>query len=168
MELEDPILQVQVLVLALLLVASIVTIAVRRFRIPYTVALVLAGVALTLNTGIRIELSSKLILSLFVPPLVFEAAFHLNFELLRRNIGTIVLFAVPGVILTMLLVGGVVMQMCFTPAILAGMHPIRTDETKGVSPPRPPGTYTPAASTGRTSCPNTVPSTLVVNQDCST
>jgi CPA1 family monovalent cation:H+ antiporter len=39
--------------------------------------------------------------------LVFEAAFHLNFDDLRRNLRPILLLAVPGVILTTAVVGGV-------------------------------------------------------------
>ncbi|MCH7587486.1 MAG: hypothetical protein IIC78_05555 [Chloroflexi bacterium] len=39
--------RVEVLILLLLLTASMVAILVRRFRIPYTVALVLAGLALS-------------------------------------------------------------------------------------------------------------------------
>jgi CPA1 family monovalent cation:H+ antiporter len=39
---------------------------------------------------------------------VFEAAFHLNLDHLRRDFWLILLFALPGVILTTLLVGGVV------------------------------------------------------------
>jgi CPA1 family monovalent cation:H+ antiporter len=101
-------LSIQVTVLLLLLVASGVTVFVRRFRIPYTVALVLAGLVLSFTPGLEAEVSPHLILSLFVPPLLFEAALHLNLIELRRNISTIVLLAVPGVILTMLLVGTVV------------------------------------------------------------
>jgi CPA1 family monovalent cation:H+ antiporter len=37
---------------------------------------------------------------------LFEAAFHLNLTELRRNVATITILAVPGVILTMLVVGG--------------------------------------------------------------
>jgi len=101
-------LSVQVTVLLLLLVASGVTVFVRRFRIPYTVALVLAGLVLSFAPGLEAEVSPHLILSLFVPPLMFEAALHLNLIELRRNITTVVLLAIPGVILTMLLVGAVV------------------------------------------------------------
>lgn len=52
------------------------------------------------------DLTPELILALFVPPLVFEAAFHLNFNELRRNLATILVLAVPGVILITLIVGG--------------------------------------------------------------
>jgi len=99
--------QFETLILELLLIVSLVAIAVRRFRIPYTAALVLAGLALSLRSGLNIELTPTLILSLFLPPLVFEAAFHLNLDELRANLSTIILLAVPGVILNMFLVGGV-------------------------------------------------------------
>jgi CPA1 family monovalent cation:H+ antiporter len=99
--------QIESLVLELLLVVSIVAIIVRRFRIPYTVALVVAGLALSFRTGLQIELTSELILALLLPPLVFEAAFHLNFENLKRNLLTIGLLAVPGVVINMLIVGGI-------------------------------------------------------------
>ncbi len=104
----ESLLQIQVTVLAVLLVASGVTVFVRRFRIPYTVALVLAGLVLSFSPRIEGEVSPDLVLSLLVPPLVFEAALHLSLTELRRNISTLVLLAVPGVILNMLMVGGVV------------------------------------------------------------
>ena len=54
---------------------TVVALAVRRFSIPYTVALVVVGLILTLQSPLNIELTPELILGLFVPPLVFEAAF---------------------------------------------------------------------------------------------
>lgn len=99
--------QIETLVLELLLVVSIVAIIVRRFRIPYTVALVLAGLALSFRVGLQIELTSELILALLLPPLVFEAAFHLDFDNLKRNLLTIGLLAVPGVVVNMFIVGGI-------------------------------------------------------------
>ena len=95
------------LVIELLLIASLVAIVVQRFRIPYTVALVVVGLLITLQSHLQIELTPELILALFVPPLVFEAAFHLNFRDLRDNLPAILLLAIPGVILTTLIVGGI-------------------------------------------------------------
>lgn len=103
----DTNLEIEVLILLVLLISSVVALVGRRFRIPYTVGLVLAGVALAWQSDIDLQLSPRIFLSLFIPPLVFEAAFHLNFEDLRRNIRPILLLAVPGVIVTTLLVGGV-------------------------------------------------------------
>jgi CPA1 family monovalent cation:H+ antiporter len=100
--------RIEILILALLLISSVVSIVVRRFRIPYTVALVLTGLALSFQASIEIELNPRIFLLLFLPPLLFDAAFNLNIRDLRRNIRTIALLAVPGVILSTLFVGGVV------------------------------------------------------------
>ncbi|MGD2252658.1 MAG: Na+/H+ antiporter [Anaerolineales bacterium] len=104
----DSLIRIQTLVIGMLLVAALVALIVRRFRIPYTVALVLAGLVLSFGADLDFEITPELILSLLVPPLVFEAAFYLNLDELRRNLGTIALMAVPGVILNMILVGAVV------------------------------------------------------------
>jgi CPA1 family monovalent cation:H+ antiporter len=100
-------LQTEAIIIGLLLVVALVAMVVRRLRIPYIVTLVAAGLFLTLRSPIHVELTPELILTLFVPPLVFEAAFHLNFNELRRSLYSILTFAVPGVILTTLIVGGI-------------------------------------------------------------
>ncbi|MCX6069624.1 MAG: Na+/H+ antiporter, partial [Chloroflexi bacterium] len=102
----NPVLQVEILVLGMLLVVSLVAVVTRRFRVPYTVALVVAGLALSLGKQLDIGITPQLILSLFLPPLVFEAAFHLPLRDLRRDGVTIFLLAVPGVLLAMAVVGG--------------------------------------------------------------
>ena len=100
-------LSTETLIILLLLVVSLVAMAVRRLRIPYTVALVVAGLLIAFQSPLKIELTPELILVLFVPPLVFEAAFRLNFDELRRNLPGILLLAVPGVILSTVIIGGV-------------------------------------------------------------
>ncbi len=102
----DQFLSTETLVIELLLIVSIVAIAVRRMRIPYTVALVIVGLLITFQSAFKFELTPELILGLLVPPLVFEAAFHINFHELRRNLTAILLLAVPGVILTTFIIGG--------------------------------------------------------------
>ena len=99
----------ETLIIELLLIASLVAIAVHRLQVPYTVALVVVGLLITFQSPLKIELTPELILALFVPPLVFEAAFHLNIRELQRNLTGILLLAVPGVILTTLIVAGVLM-----------------------------------------------------------
>jgi len=111
--------EVEVLVLELLLVVSVVAVGVRRFRIPYTVALVIVGSLLALRSRLEISAAPELILSLLLPPLVFEAAFHLNVEAVRRNLGSIILFAVPGVLLNMVIVGGMMAWGAGLPVSLA-------------------------------------------------
>lgn len=93
--------QVQVQVLALLLVAAVVGIAARRARIPYTLALVVAGLVLGLvDVGPvhELGLGKDLLLLLFLPALLFEATLHIDRRELRRELGPILLFAVPGML----------------------------------------------------------------------
>lgn len=97
-------------IIVLLLVASAVAIVAKRLKIPYTVGLVLMGLALGLLSAQKVEISPQLILALLVPPLVFDAAFHIRLDDLRRDFWLILLLAVPGVILATLLVGWLVAQ----------------------------------------------------------
>lgn len=97
-------------IIGLLLIAALVAIFVRRYRLPYTIGLVGIGLLISAIFPEQIPglISSEIILSLLVPPLIFEAAFHLRLDDLRRDLGFIILLAVPGVILTMLVVGGLI------------------------------------------------------------
>ena len=99
---------IEELIIGLLFIAVIVGIAARQLRVPYTVGLVIIGLLLALRGQVEIQISPNLILALLVPPLVFEAAFHLNYTNLRQNIGPIFILAVPGVLLTMVIVGAIV------------------------------------------------------------
>lgn len=104
----DKFISTETLIIELLLVASLVAIAVRRLRVPYTVALVVVGLVITTQQPFELSLTPELVLALLVPPLVFEAAFHINLSELQRNLPGILLLAVPGVILATLIVGGLV------------------------------------------------------------
>lgn len=89
----------------LFLVATAVAIAVRRLYVPYTVALVLAGLVLGgLHLFPAPHLTQDLLYSIFLPGLLFEAAFHIEFEEFWRNRIAISALAVPGVIASTLLV----------------------------------------------------------------
>jgi len=102
----ETLISTETLIIELLLLVSLVAIGVRRLRIPYTVALVVVGLLLTSQQPLRLNLTSKLILALLVPPLVFEAAFHINFTELERSLPVILLLAAPGVLIATLIVGG--------------------------------------------------------------
>jgi len=93
----------------LLLIATFVGILARRSRMPYTVGLVVvgAGIAIIFNE-MQVHLQSEVILGIFVPPLIFEAAFHLPITDLRRNLRAILILAITGVLLTTFLVGWIV------------------------------------------------------------
>jgi Na+:H+ antiporter len=76
---------------------------------PYTVGLVIVGATLALlYKPLQLEVEPALILGIFVPPLIFEAAFHLPVDELRRNLRAISALAIGGVLLSTFLVGGIV------------------------------------------------------------
>ncbi len=79
-------------------VAAAVAIAVRQLRVPYTVALVLTGLMLgILKLFTPPNLTKELLYTIFLPGLLFEAAFHIEFREFWRNRLTIASLAVPGV-----------------------------------------------------------------------
>lgn len=85
--------------LILFIIAMAVAIIGRRLRLPYTVGLVLAGLILgSVHVFPAPELNKSLLFSIFLPGLIFEAAFHLDFQDLWRNRLTISSLALPGVV----------------------------------------------------------------------
>lgn len=101
--------QLEEIVVFLLLIATLVGIIARRYRMPYTVGLVLVGAGLTLFRQFNVKVEPELILGVLVPPLIFEAAFHLPIQDLRRNLAPILSLATIGVLLTTFIVGGIVL-----------------------------------------------------------
>ncbi len=90
--------QTEIILILLFSVAVAVAIAVRRLQVPYTVALVLTGLALgILDLFTPPHLTKELLFSAFLPGLLFEAAFHIEFREFWRNRFTIASLAVPGV-----------------------------------------------------------------------
>ncbi len=85
--------------LLLFVVATVVAIVVRHLRVPYTVGLVLAGLLLgSLHVFAAPHLGKELLFAVFLPGLLFEAAFHLDFSDFWQNRMAIASLAVPGVI----------------------------------------------------------------------
>jgi CPA1 family monovalent cation:H+ antiporter len=113
-----------VVVLGLLIVVAVVAAAVRVVRIPYTVALVLAGLALALSPHApRFTLTPDIILTVFLPVLLFYGAYTVNIADLRANLVPITLLALPGVIATAGLVGAaqhLAAGLSWTTALLFG------------------------------------------------
>jgi CPA1 family monovalent cation:H+ antiporter len=81
--------------------ATAVAIVTRRIKIPYTVALVLAGLALGATHAIKgVQLTKELLYAVFLPGLLFEAAYHLPASEVRSQARSILGLAVPGVVAT--------------------------------------------------------------------
>ena len=84
----------------LLLVAAAVSMLGRKLRLPYTVGLVLTGVALAFSPlSLDIRLTKALIFTAFLPPLIFEAALQIPWRELRRDLLVILILATLGVLL---------------------------------------------------------------------
>jgi monovalent cation:H+ antiporter, CPA1 family len=83
----------------LLLVATGVALLSQWLRIPYVAGLVLAGLAIAELVPEKIGLSDSLILNVFLPILVFEAAINTDVSRLRSTVKPIALLAGPGVII---------------------------------------------------------------------
>ncbi|MDE3177083.1 MAG: cation:proton antiporter [Pseudomonadota bacterium] len=85
---------------ALLGLAMVVAIVARRLRLPYTVGLVLTGLALALvRVDVGLKLTHEVVFDLILPPLLFEAALNLRWSELRRDLPPMLLLATFGVVL---------------------------------------------------------------------
>jgi Na+/H+ antiporter len=100
------------LVVVLLAVVAVVTLAAERIGIPYPILMVVGGLALGLIPAFsRIELDPELVLLLFLPPILFSAAFLTSPRELWRSIRPITLLAFGLVLTTTLAVGAVLVAL---------------------------------------------------------
>lgn len=90
------------------LLASVIALATlaRVMSIPYPILLVCGGLVLGFVPGLgNIKMNPSLVLVIFLPPLLYSAAFFANLRDLRRDVRTISLLAVGLVLTTMAVVG---------------------------------------------------------------
>ncbi|MBL8677533.1 MAG: Na+/H+ antiporter [Myxococcales bacterium] len=107
----------EVVFVALLAVATAVALIARRFRLPYTVALVVAGLALGTTRFVHApHLTKELLYAAFLPGLLFEAAFNLEFKKFWQNRKAIFGLAIPGVLLA------IALTAVFVVSELSGLH----------------------------------------------
>ncbi len=94
---------------AMLLVATVVSLATRRTRVPYTVALVILGVGAQAAGFLpKVGLTPGLVLTVFLPPLLFEAAWNLDIRTLRIVWKPVAFLAILGVAVAVLAIGAAV------------------------------------------------------------
>lgn len=121
----------------LLLVASVVGVFARRLHVPYSVGLVVAGIALALLPWHpSVTLSRELVYTGILPPLIFEAAFELRWEALRGNLALVILLATVGVLLSALVTGAVMTGLVHWPlsaGLLFGILMAATDPVSVLS-----------------------------------
>ncbi|MHC4606798.1 MAG: cation:proton antiporter [Planctomycetota bacterium] len=94
--------------LLLILMACGISLLTKLVRLPYTVALVLAGLAVAFVPGMpRFELTPGIVLYIVLPGILFQAGMHLDFEELHKNLKPIALLAIPGVLVSTVVTAGV-------------------------------------------------------------
>ncbi len=124
-------LQVVILVFSLLFLAAVISLLLKRIRLPFTVAILLVGLllgTLAASQGLQPEgpagehqtsfatdffeslrslsnLSPALILFIFLPTLIFESAISLDARKLLQNLVPILVLAIPGLLLSTAIVG---------------------------------------------------------------
>lgn len=91
------------IVLSVSLSVATVSRLISWFRqIPYTLLLVIVGLGLAFVDIRLVNLSPELILEIFLPPLLFEAAWNIKWKDLKQNITPVLFLAIIGVIISIL------------------------------------------------------------------
>ncbi len=124
-------------VVVLLAVTLIVALTSRRLRMPYTLLLVLAGLAIgLLPILIQVHLDPNVVLFLFLPALLFEGAWNVEIEQLIADWLPVVLLALPGLLLSLVLVAVVMhwgSDLAWPLALLLGAMVSPTDPVAVIS-----------------------------------
>ena len=95
--------------IALFCIATAVAVAVRRLRVPYTVALVIVGLLLGFVRPVEApHLTKEVLFTVFLPGLLFEAAFHIEFAVFRKMWVAVTALAIPGVVVAIGIIAVVV------------------------------------------------------------
>jgi Na+/H+ antiporter len=89
------------LILILLATSVALAICADRLRLPYPIVLVIGGIALAFGSGLpRVEIRPELVLVIFLPPLLFAAAWFTSWRDFAANLRSISLLAIGLVIAT--------------------------------------------------------------------
>lgn len=119
-----------IILIILLMIATVVALLTQRLRIPYVTGLVLAGLPITEILSRRIGLDPSLVLNLFLPILIFEAAINTDVSRLRSTFKPIALLAGPGSIFSSAIIAVLVkfgLGLDWIPALLVGIILANTD-----------------------------------------
>ncbi|AEA46323.1 Na+/H+ antiporter [Archaeoglobus veneficus] len=116
---------------SLLLIACAIGIAVKYVKLPYTIALVIVGLAVGyLKVMPEIVLTEEIVFFLILPPLLFEGALNMDLQHLRDNIRPIGLLSTAGVLISTVFIGFIIHKALGIPlpvALLFGAMITPTD-----------------------------------------
>ena len=110
----------------LFLLTAVSAIVLKKLRFPYTIGLVVIGMILGVSSQYatwlepirHLSLTYDLIMYVLLPILVFEAAINIKLPLLVRELTSVLMLAIVGVVISVLVVGFSLSY--FTPMTLAG------------------------------------------------
>src|SRR5215208_2205945 len=93
---------VELVVFGLLVATAALAVLAGVVRVPYPITLVLGGTAIGFLPGVpTVELDPDIVLLIFLPPLLYGAAFFTSVRELRQNVRSIATLAIPLVAVTM-------------------------------------------------------------------
>lgn len=128
-------------IFGLLLVAAAVLALCKRLSLPFTVVLVIVGLAIVqlarafddvtwLHGIAHYSISPEVILFVLLPSLVFESAYNLHARQLQKNMLPVLTLAIPGLLISTAIIGGLVSTLTeipLAPALLLGAILSATD-----------------------------------------
>src|SRR4051812_15328741 len=104
--------QVEILIVGLLVGVAALSALAHRLGVPYPIVLVIGGALFGFVPGVpKIHLDPDVVLLVFLPPLLYGAAFFANLRDLRESLRVITLNSVGLVLLTMVAVAVVAHAM---------------------------------------------------------
>lgn len=121
---EELLINTVMVLIALLFVAGISALLLKRIHFPFTVGLVIVGVAIAflgdsvpaIGEGLTaLELGPELIMFVFIPILIFESAINIDVRLLLKNIVPTLVLAGPGLLLSTAIIGFLVSALTSLP-----------------------------------------------------
>jgi CPA1 family monovalent cation:H+ antiporter len=130
--------------MALLFVATILSVVTAKLKIPFSLTLVVVGCAIgiairafpSLESLGTVKLSNNLLTYILLPTLVFQAAFAIDSRMLGQNFLPVMVLAVPAVLLSFAIAGfgsyllvGSDARLPLTAALLFGVFVTSTDST---------------------------------------
>jgi len=104
-------------IIVLLLIAATTLAISKRIHLPFSVLLVIVGICLAslvdyypdiFKTLQGLNISPDLILYVFLPTLIFESAYSLDTRQLLHNLLPVITLAVPGLLISTAIIGGIV------------------------------------------------------------